>query len=163
MDYPVVFNKQFNILLEDLKNLAINTDKESYDMLKSCSDSLVLKNFLPKDFFITQFHTFITIPFGEQLKKNNDEFFLSYSYSEYDKKFSVSNTSNLNNVNETKSESNFEQNSNSTSTSTSKNGLQNFVENIKNIWKNHMTDTQKDIIRTRLNVCVKISEKWHLL
>jgi hypothetical protein len=141
-DYCNLFDKQFKILLEDLKQMTLLYTKntEYYNILNDYTKKYILKKiFYSNDYLIKLFYTYITQIYSSHIKEQNEAFLLEFDYNQHlDKE--VLSTINENNYTDT---------------------IIKIVDLIKNIWQSEITEEHKNVIWTRLNVCVKLTEKWN--
>ena len=74
-----LFDKQFKILLEDIRRLVVSysTERNKKPTLEKIDYTLgrySLKTFLPTDYIITLFHTYIYVSYGEKILKKDKSF-----------------------------------------------------------------------------------------
>jgi len=128
-----LFDKQFKILLEDIKILVIKFDnKEALSKVNYALKQYALKNLLPDDHIVKSFYTYIKIPYGDIIMKKDESFII-----------------NLNDTGLISED--FEKDNNQSII---------FLTSVfKDIWF-HIDESTKDKIFTRMQILVKLCDKW---
>lgn len=130
----IIFDKQFKTLLEDIRILVSKTD--NHVAKQHIEDSLkqyALKNLMPEDYVVSNFYTFARIPYGDKIMKMDEGFFMNLDESELisDKYKKESNES-----------------------------ITLLTSIFRDIWGS-LDEPTKSKIWTRLQILVKLSDKWH--
>jgi hypothetical protein len=129
----LLFDKQFKTLLMDIKILVTKANnQEALGKVDFSLKQFALKNFLPTDYIISTFNTYIKVPYEDHIMRKDESFFM-----------------NLKNADLTSDD--FEQNNNESIT---------FLTSVfRDIWLG-LDETTKGKIWTRMQILVKLCNKW---
>lgn len=128
-----LFDRQFKILLEDIKILVtVSQNHKALEKVDFALSQYALKNLMPTDYIVSTFNTYITVPFGNGIMKKDESFCLNLKDADL------------------KSDE-FEQNSNESIT---------FLTSVfKDIWTG-LDEKTKEKIWKRMQILVKLCGKW---
>jgi hypothetical protein len=74
IDHAELFNRKLNDFIEDLEAIGMHNRVTEYPMLKaSCAFLAQMDKQRPAHYF----HTYVLVPYEEQIKKRDEQFFLS--------------------------------------------------------------------------------------
>jgi hypothetical protein len=129
----LLFDRQFKILLEDIKILVTIVDnQEALEKVDFSLKQYSLKNLMPTDYIVSTFNTYITVPFGDKIMNKDETFFVNLQGDDL-----VSDE--------------FEQQNNDSIT---------FLNSdFRDIWSG-LDDKTKEKIWKRMQILVKLCHKW---
>jgi len=111
-------------------NKLVYDNKQAHGKIDTIVKQYALKGLLPKDYVISNFNIYIRKPYGQYVFDKNSDFFMNQEFT----------------VSELDEESN---------------SMITFLTGVfKDLWTNGITDETKDKIWTRLQILVKLCERW---
>ena len=129
----ILFDRQFKILLEDIKILVTNANnQEALDKVNYSLKQYSLKNLMPDDYIVSTFNTYINVLYGDKIMNKDESFFINLKESdvisdEYEKENNESITF--------------------------------LISVFRDIW-NGLDNNTKDKIWKRMQILVKLCQKW---
>lgn len=117
-------------ILLDDIKILVSDNKEALEKVNYSLNQYSLKNLLPDDYIVSLFNTYINIPYGDHILKKDETFFINENYVNND----------------------YDKDNNNTII------LLNSV--FKQIWLNKIDDETKNKLWTRMQILVKLCNKW---
>ena len=129
----ILFDRQFKILLEDIKILVTNSkNQQALEKINFSLKQYALKNLMPEDYIVSTFNMYITVPYGDRIMKKDESFFINLKGTDI-----ISDE--------------FEKENNESIT---------FLTSVfRDIW-NGIDDKTKEKIWKRMQILVKLCNKW---
>lgn len=108
----------------------VHDKKEVHEKVDTIVKQYALKALLPKDYVIRNFNQYIRVPYGDQIEKRDSDFFMNHEYT----------------IEELADEHNH---------------MITYLTGVfKELWQDGLDDETKNKIWTRMNILVKLCERW---